>query len=288
MTVDLIATEASPPPLIEKMCLGEHPDLPIGIRRGDGSIARSFTFGRWGAREDLEVGRIIESSGGATLMPVFAAKVLGLFATSWGGLELPPVAKLDERALLFNRGYAADFLQGWIGLRRHALGDELPMELTCRGCKASIDFTADLSTLETHVVHDHAALVMDVPLRDGFEYRGQTYPGLKVGPVRWGGYSAMIAAQRQNLNAIRLSTVQSAICGVMGFEREAFVTFDDLVAGLTKHGVETLYAAVEKRKFGPDLELDVVCEGCGIKNNDSISWDYASFFSLRGSSRSGR
>lgn len=271
-----------------KTTMGERGDLlPVGMSgTPDGPRMRDVSFRNWTARDEKAVGAYRDKD--RTLNPAqFATRVLAHFLRRFGPWDFDSMTE-PERINAVRTAWGADVFHAWVQLRRRALGDDLAMSLTCGFCKFEIpEYRVDLSTMEVDVLGDDEGLERTVPLRDGFEFRGEVRKAPVLNPIRWSTYEGFKSFGDGALNTgeLKAGVILGSIVGVEGL-KGALVLPDNAVDEIGKFDLELLVREINAGQPGPDLSIEVPCPKCGSQIRRSVSWVYDSFFSMGGSSRS--
>ena len=249
--------------------------LPIGKTTG-----RSFKFKPWRAKDERQVGEI-RARNRKMSVGEFTTEVLSHFLVEWCGEDWTEKAS-KEKKLAINQSFAADVHHAWVMLRREALGDILPMSVTCSSCGENFQFRAELGSIDVATVEDGGIIETPHVLRDGIEYRGDTRHTVTLAPLRWNVFEK-IKGGGLNIGKIKLQVIAGSIVGLGGVEGQIQLA-PGMLDDMTKFDIETLSSKLDDFQPGPDFRLDVDCPSCGAANRESISWLYDSFFSMGASS----
>mgnify|MGYP003152832676 CR=1 FL=1 len=232
--------------------------LPIGNPSG-----RSFAFKPWKAKDERQIGDI-RARNRSMSIGAFTTEVLAHFLTEWRGEDWEGKSQ-KEKKLALNTSYAADVHHAWIQLRREALGDVLPMTITCSGCAQKFEFRAELGTIDVSKIDEDDILETPFPLRDGLEYRGETRNAVTIAPIKWNVFERMKGGA--NIGKIKLQVLAGCIVGLNGVEGQVQIA-PAMLDEMSKFVLESLSASLDSVQPGPDFRLEVECPHCGTENKE--------------------
>lgn len=262
--------------------IGAYEALPIGTTTPGGSRGRAVAFKPWMLDDDLELGRILEEYPNLSAAE-YASHVLAHFLTTFGHHEMQE-AKIGERLLILGQASQADVMTAWVLLRRHAMGNDVDVDLECGNCHREFIYVVDAGSIELTVLNDDEPLSRTLRISETLRFRGQDVRDVILGPTKWRGYCAT-AKDRGNIMAIRAGLVVGSIEGFADSTKPGAPAEAELRSQMTKRTLETLAADVESHRLGPSFEIETKCPDCRKKVGGVVPWPYASFFSRRASSR---
>lgn len=242
--------------------------------------SRSFAFMPWRTRDEKIVCGVRDKDRAITPAG-FAGVVMAHFLTDFAGHNFAGLT-MPERRLQIARSYAGDIFSVWFQLRREAMGEDLDIQLACGSCRYEFTLGVDLSTVTVKCAEDGADLRRKVPLRDGFDWKGETATAVTLEPLRWGFYESINASL--NTGEIKARAAARAIVEVNGKPLAAPLP-ESALDDLSKRDFEAITATLDSENLGPDLAVQEYCPKCGSKVLRQIPWMYDSFFSARPSGR---
>lgn len=263
--------------------------MSVGLDVPSGSRPVEFGFRAWTTQDDLSIGK--ERADHQAMNPAtLVDRILARMLTHWGPHDFQGMGEA-ERGLHLSRARAADVFTAWAQLRRATLGNSLPEQIRCRGCRTTFVYDIDLSTLECEVLEEGDFLHSEVDLFDGLTAEDRTgshvHQSVVLQPVRWEVYRGLqmkdLASAKQKI--IAASVVGSGLGDDDQPHERLYLTPEFHGVTLSKQDLELLSDAIDQGAFGPRLRIEPTCPTCGFVTVESISWVYDSFFSVRASSR---
>lgn len=253
------------------------PNLPIGETRG-GRLIKPFELKTWGMDEEIQIGKC---RGRTDLsMGLFVTEVLSVMLTSLGGEPFEDLSKA-QKLLRICQLPAGDVLYIYSYLRREAMGNEVAMDIVCKGCpnKVTFPFVGDIDTLdvEIHEGDDPSELTKEVVLHRGMKIRGELRKVLTIIPPRW-EVMQNLGSAATNEGTTKMKMIQNSVRCAEGLDQDIVLTEQEIKT-LGKRDIEILSNAIGKYLYGPEFKVSGVHEDCQTEFTNELDWTYDSFFS---------
>lgn len=259
--------------------------LPIGYEVG-GSLLKNFEMGSWKMKQEKELGEVRKkdkSMGG------FVAKMMGILMTRIGPHAMKELGE-SEQALILNQSYMADIMYMYMCLRRHYIGNEIELSVTCPSCEHEFVWTGNLDTLDVICVDESEQINREIVLRDGIKIMGDIRKRLTIRPPKWAIVSDQNVLKTNNEVERSLILIKNSIVGAEGIDpKQPIAIFDEDIDEVERYDYALLQNVVDESP-GPNMTADIVCERltCRFKWLQMIRWDYDSFFSISSRSQNGK
>jgi hypothetical protein len=250
--------------------------LPVGIFT-NGRYERSFGVRPFRLREEKAIGEL-RSRGRGLNTGRLVAEVLSKMCTHIGPYNFEEM-KESERLLRISQMYLMDVLYVYVYLRVNALGDELPLMITCPNCRHTFKITTHLNDLDIRVLADQSLsdIGFEYELRDGIVIQEQTHNVLTIGFMPW---HAMDVPELEGSNGLNPAMRDAAMlkAGIQAIDGEPVTVLDRDLDELTLYDKTGLMDAMSESMFGPVLFVQNQCPKCTLDTLQPIDWSYDSFF----------
>lgn len=259
------------------------PKLPNGLVAGVDNL--TFQFRRWRLKEEKEIAKIKEQKG--LTLGQYVTEVLAYMLVQLGDSANFEKKKPGEKTLALNQLYLSDVLYMYVYLR-YLVDKDYDIPMVCPIDKENFTFTADLNSVEVHIVEKPMELVWDFETRDGMEVRGKTYKMLKIRAPAWRVFSNVPIEDDINDTIAMAAIMKGSILSLDG--EEIAMTDEEFDEALGKYDFERLKAFLALRFGGPILAVKVKCPGPGCKTElfGTIKWTDPDFLSISSKEMIGR
>jgi hypothetical protein len=261
--------------------------LPVGPATG----ARDFMLRPFNMPVHRAISDFREKAKGLTFGKLIS-QLLGLLIVNVGGESFE--GKSDaERALFLAQAWAGDVLYLYFYARRHALGPDLRLDISCPSCDYQEAIETSIDDLDVFRIEDPTGTEFDVDLRDGVEHGGKKYRRLVCQPLRWHTMSMDEVARAAKNNAKRDSLViRASVVGAAsdpgGEVVRPFALTDPDLDTLSGPDLDTIIGTIEENGPGPHVAIEHTCGLCHFSFLYPINWGYDSFFKRYSPSRAGK
>lgn len=226
---------------------------------------------------------------------------LGLFISAYVTTACSVIAGQDldklseaQRMLLVGRLSVGDVLWLMAAVQFGADPEGVSLEdRVCGACGGELGaIQLDLSGLRVDVLPDsdpdgrpysveHPPAVQ-VVLRDGIPYKGQTIRRVQMQPPVWGRTFAAVKNELLNNNVVLEQLLFRSAIRQVDINPHLKELPQPVLDELMPHDTRLLNAGVEAVSASPDFRVEFICPFCGAEQTEVLPWNDARFFSLLG------
>ena len=250
------------------------PVLAHGIIGPNGELGRDIQVRPWRLKEERELSALRDKLQNSN-MPTYVALVLSHMCSRLGPYDFAPMDS-TEKQLIVSQMVMGDVFHAYCWLRMDAIGDELPMDITCPFCRKPFDprFVADLGTLPVKFIEKPEDAYWSFELRSPITVRGKAAKRLMMGQPRW--HHVMKVGDNIDTGIAKTALIQGAVRGIEGIGETALAEAE--LDELSKRDVEGIIASFDRNFIGPKMSVDASCPRCKRTMEIPIDWSYGGFF----------
>jgi hypothetical protein len=248
----------------------------LSLGNPNASYNKTLEIRPWRMKEEKELGRLKKEAKKDNLTS-YLPLVIGTLCTKVGEHDFTKMKDIEKR-LVISQMWLGDVWTAYCLIRIKSMGSKIDLKPVCSHCGKTIEWVADLNTLEVNTANEIKDCLWEYELEQPIVIRGKERTKFTMGPMRLLALEAL-GETDVNIGSAKDEIISGSIHKIDG--QEIILAKSDLDE-LVKIDIEKLTAKINEKNIGPNMSIEGKCPhvNCGENFKYPIDWGFDSFFGI--------